>query len=150
MRRLIAALGQPADRQKKLHQDLDREMKYPPVDPLNLFAAILIPVTAETSEAERRSLGKQEALLAATQVLLYRSRKGAFPLQLSDALARTPTDPMTGDRFEYRREGKGFVIFSRGADGTFDGGLPGTAIPTKQVGFRFPAGKSPPARESAR
>ena len=79
-------------------------------------------------------------LRAGATVLAYRaSNQGRLP----DSLPGAFTDPFTGKPLGYRKEpgakGTGFVIYSVGADGKFDGGRPSSPVPgtNRALLFRF-------------
>lgn len=85
---------------------------------------------------EDRRRARRDALIAASHVMEHRVRTGAWPAHLTDAMPDPPPDPFIGKPLGYRREGKGFVIFSVGEDGTF-AAKPGQ--PEKgQSFFRYP------------
>lgn len=77
---------------------------------------------------------------AAAAVLAWKDKHGSFPAQLETALSPVPSDPFDGKPIRYRLEGKGFVLYSVGASGTFAGSLPDAADkpPAKELLFRFP------------
>jgi hypothetical protein len=56
----------------------------------------------------------------------YRLAHGALPSSLEDLVAEylghVPGDPFTGEKLRYEKLGKGFVVYSVGADGRDDGG----------------------------
>lgn len=139
MRQMITALREPPDRQRKRFRQIVEDVSESPIDPVNLYAAILLPICDKVASREPRIRAKHLVVLAAAQVLLYRSRRGAFPAQLRDAILQPPRDPITDGVLQYRRERDGFVIYSRGPDGTFDGGSPGKTVPKEQVAFPYPA-----------
>lgn len=74
--------------------------------------------------------------LAGADVLIQDAHTGHPP----DTLPSPASDPFTGKPLQYRREGAaGFVIYSVGADGHFDGGKPGEyQWKPYQVAFRYP------------
>ena len=74
---------------------------------------------------------------AAAAVLAVRAKTGTFPATLPNA----SPDPYTGRPLGYRREGAGgFVVYTTGKDGKYDGGRPGDASLDVNVwsGFRYP------------
>jgi hypothetical protein len=81
----------------------------------------------------------EDAVMAGAALLAYRARHTAFPDRLEEALPAAALDPFSGRPFRYRREGDGFVVFSVGAVGTFDGGEPGAKIDSREVYFRYSA-----------
>ena len=56
------------------------------------------------------------------ELLKYRLNRGAFPKNLSAFNAKTITDPFNGKQLIYRVEGKGYILYSVGQNGTDDGG----------------------------
>ncbi len=81
-------------------------------------------------------LQAQEAVLMAGAAAMGAwTKDSGFPAVLST----TFTDPFTGKPLGYRREGvAGFVVYSAGADGTFDGGKVWVRMPPGQIAFRYP------------
>src|SRR5207244_1431542 len=84
-------------------------------------------------------------LSAAAALLVYKARHGAFPDRMEGALAELPLDPFAGRPLRYRREGEGFVVYSVGPTGNFDGGRPDGEKPKDQAFFRYPAPPPPPS-----
>jgi len=58
---------------------------------------------------------------------LYRMKHGQYPEDVAalvpEFLDKLPTDPFSGKDFIYRREGKGFIVYSVGIDRKDDGGV---------------------------
>ncbi|MGI4791747.1 MAG: hypothetical protein ACRYFS_23240 [Janthinobacterium lividum] len=77
---------------------------------------------------------RREVTAAGAAVLAAKAQTGAYP----DTLPSQFSDPFTSKRLGYRREGtNGFVVYSAGPDGTFDGGKPGERAGV-QILFRYP------------
>ena len=69
-----------------------------------------------------------------------RAKAGAFP----EALPTPFEDPYTSRPLLYRREGAdGFVVYSVGPDGKYDGGRPGDKAVPGEVRFRYPVVRTP-------
>ena len=85
---------------------------------------------------DNRIHAQEEVTLAGAALLAAKARTGAFP----DALSGAFTDPFTGKPLNYRREGdSGFVVYSVGTEGKFDGGKPGQyEFHPSQAFFRYP------------
>src|SRR5579862_3632058 len=83
-----------------------------------------------------RVQAKEQVLLAAAGLLSYRAAHPTFPPVLREAFARPPYDPFTGVSVRYRVESHGFVVYSAGENGTFDGGKPGMKRVSKEAYFR--------------
>lgn len=84
--------------------------------------------------------------VGSSAVLAYTGRHGAFPHRLKQATPRPPLDPFGTGPLRYRREGDGFVVYSAGPDGNFDGSRPGARRVRDQAYFRYPAIPLPPQR----
>ena len=114
------------------------------------FARLLWPLQYETLNAlPVRSAVSNALTRAAASVLLERAKTGAYP----EALPAMPTDPYTNKPLGYRREGAGgFVVYSGGPDGKYDGGTPGDQASSAQARFRFryPAVRVPVPLEEQR
>ena len=52
-------------------------------------------------------------------------------------------DPFTNRSLLYKREGTGFVVYSAGPTGRFDGGKPGVKVPGQESLFRYPVVPAP-------
>lgn len=78
------------------------------------------------------------AYRTAALVLAWKARHGAFPGNLASAVSPMPADPFNGSPLRYRRERGGFVVYSVGPDGKFDGGTPGGRPPRSASLFRWP------------
>ena len=107
----------------------------------------MLPTLAQSSAREVWARAQEEVIMAAAGVLAHRARAGAFPDRLEQALATPPTDPFSGRPLQYRREGKGFVVYSVGPTGSFDGGRPGAPRARDQAYYRYPAIPQPPDRK---
>jgi len=91
-----------------------------------------------------RSAASHAITRAAAAVLTQRAKTGAYP----DALPGAFPDPYTGKPLGYRREGAdGFVVYSAGPDGKYDGGRPGEQMAPGQAGFRYLAVPVPVPKE---
>ncbi|MEO7715027.1 MAG: hypothetical protein ABIY70_02390 [Capsulimonas sp.] len=73
----------------------------------------------------------------AARLLIWKSQHGGFPSKLS-AIGDTPLDPFSGKSFGYRREGSGFVLYSVGEGGNFEGGSPNVKPKASLPMFRYP------------
>ena len=87
-----------------------------------------------------RIQAKEQVLSAAASLLAYRAAHPSFPPDLQKAFARPPHDPFTGAPVRYRVEANGFVVYSVGEKGTFDGGKPGMKRIAKESYFRCASG----------
>ena len=114
-----------------------------PVDQvLNLF----IPMTALLGENLARTRVREDICIAAAGIMAYRARTGDFPERLVQALNPPPKDPFTGNAIRYRREPAGFVVYSAGNTGRFDGGQPGIKPEGREAFYRYPPEPPSPPR----
>lgn len=119
-----------------------QEKPQPPGSPIGLYTSVLLPVYDKLSVNAGRIQAQEQIAMAGAALLSAKAKTGAFP----DTLPTTFTDPFNSKPLAYRREGdNGFVVYSIGPDGNFDGGKPGEKIPAREAGFRFPAAVPTPA-----
>lgn len=112
--------------------------------PTSLFVGE--PVVSATGFADVVAFreARRAVTRAAAALLAFRAENGVFPERLEEAAPNPPLDPFTDFPLGYRREGEdGFVVFSIGVRGVFDGGTPATKFKRSEAYFRYPA--LPPA-----
>ena len=103
---------------------------------IRALSFMLMPDALKLDEDEKRIHAREAVTLAAADVLAERAASGAYP----DRLPPGFTDPFSGQPLQYRREGAGgFVVYSVGPTGRFDGGKPGQKMPGAESLFRYPA-----------
>ena len=150
IRGLVAAAALPRAARNAAFVRLVAEAKDTGDDPVRLLSAAVSPVVslADISGISGKDLGdhidaipaRHAVLAAGAAVLAAKARTGTFPKILPTGFM----DPYTDKPLGYRREGgNGFVVYSVGADGSFNGGTPGQWPTAKQNVFRYPA---PPPR----
>lgn len=144
MRKLHAAADLPYRQANPIFQAAQKEME-PPSKPdkrtvVLMVPSVIMPVFTNTIQQKARVEAQAATLRAGAAVLAYRAANNG---RLPDVLPAPSTDPFTGRPLGYRKEpgakGTGFVIYSVGAEGTFDGGRPGLPIPAPKgnLVFRF-------------
>ena len=107
---------------------------------LTFLSSVLLPAFAKVEGNETRRVAQEEVALAAAAILAQRAKTGAF----LETLPEPFPDPYTSKPLLYRREGaNGFVVYSAGPDGNYDGGKPGDKAASGMVVFRYPAVKTP-------
>ena len=138
VRRFIAVLNtsEPARRSTLA------SMSDPPAEEMEggerTLSYLLLPDTQklDLDDDDNRIHAREAVTQAAAAVLAERAKAGAYP----DSLPSGFTDPYTGHPLQYRREGaNGFVVYSVGPTGRFDGGQPGQKAPGTEALFRYPA-----------
>ncbi len=108
--------------------------------PSLVLAAAIVPQFALAAEYDAQARSRAACIRAACAALSARSAQGAFPSSL-DAAAFP--DPYSGAQVGYRREGEGFVVWSPGPAGRFNGGGSGTAPTPRDVLLRYPLAPGP-------
>ena len=73
-----------------------------------------------------RSIAAKACAQQAVALRLYRLKHGEYPERLSqlvpDFLDKLPVDPFSGKDYVYRKDGKGFIVYSLGENMKDDGG----------------------------
>jgi len=133
MRRVLAAAGTPNE--AAAFAQADRDATAQTSDPVRMVSDKLSPFQFGTLNVlPAKGAASRAVVQAAAAALIARAKIGAYP----DALVGASTDPFTGKPLGYRREGAdGFVVYSAGLAGTFDGGKPGDKTPG-EILFRYP------------
>ena len=135
---LAAADLTPAPRRQAFAQDAALSEAPPTI--LTFLPSILLPMFTKVENNETRRITQEEVAIAAAALLVQRAKAGAFSATLPEPFV----DPYTSKPLLYRREGgDGFVVYSAGLDGRFDGGKPGEKAASGQVLFRYPVLKTP-------
>ncbi len=90
------------------------------------FTTLMIPVWTHGNERRFRTQADNACACGFLAVQAYRARFGAYPATLADAESKLgwtlPKDPFSGKDLLYKRQGKGFVVYSVGPDMKDDGG----------------------------
>lgn len=112
-----------------------RGAQTPTGDLVQEVARRLSPFQFDTlNDLPARRAASRAITRAAAAVLAERAKTGAYPLSLPG----TFPDPYTGKPLGYRREGVGgFVVYSAGSGGHYDGGQPGDKAPYDKARNRF-------------
>ncbi len=145
MRKLHAAADLPYWQAAPIFADFRRDLATSPSMPdgpkaIRLIPGFLLGTLNAPLETKAYETARAATLLAATHLLARSPRRGALPFP--DTIADLPLDPFTGSLLRYRKEGMGFVIFSVGPKGDFDGGRPGTPLvgQKRSLLFRYSPG----------
>ncbi len=132
---LLAAADLPPAQRRLVFAQYAKAQASRPRTPLTALADTLTPTYDTIDQNDTRRQAQAAVTLAAAAVLGAGTPDGTFPAALPQPL----TDPFTGQPLGYRREGMGgFVVYSAGPDGNFDGGRPSEKAPPNQVLFRYP------------
>lgn len=136
MRHLIAGMDGPeADRRSAIEFVMNpsaEDVK----GGIRTLSFTLMPDVLKLDDDEKRIHAREAVTLAAAALLSAKAKTGTYP----DTLPSGSSDPYTGKPLQYRREGAGgFVVYSVGPTGRFDGGRPGQKVPATESLFRYPA-----------
>jgi len=102
------------------------------------MSAMLYPIYADSAAKQAGIQARMEVTRTAAAILLWKAKHGAFPRTLQEALSAVPADPFDGKPLKYRREGQGFVVYSVGTTGKFDGDTPDKKPASSDAVFRYP------------
>ncbi len=111
---------------------------------------MMLPATGKAMQSNDHEVACREGTRAMIAVELYKKRYGTYPATIDELspriLARPPIDPFTGKGFGYRvleagkdPSGRGYLLYSFGADQTDNGGTPAPKIDVDA--FRRKVGK---------
>ena len=101
-------------------------------------SAVGVPTTIALEQARHTVLATAAAVLAYTK-----DHKGVFPDRIEEAVPTSALDPFSDVPIAYRKEEKGFVVYSIGQNMKFDGGKPDMKPATGEAYFRFITPPSP-------
>ena len=104
----------------------------------HLLANQLLPVYVQAEVKQTQNRAQAAVARCAASVLAWKQAHGTFPDTLKQAMPMVPVDPFDGQPLRYRREGNGFVIYSVGATGKFDGGTPMRQPDKSETVFHYP------------
>ncbi len=137
MRQVVRACNSPAIPRRAVFAALGEQPELSdPANSVRLASYVLLPVFTKIDLNDTRTQARVAVTLAAAAVLAQKAKTGAFPATLPTAF----TDPFTNKPLLYRREGtNGFIVYSAGPTGTFDGGKPGEKMPSQESLFCYPA-----------
>jgi hypothetical protein len=125
MKDYVEVSGQPYYRVQRRIAAIDqRAQNLPRTVPV---ARILMPVYSRAFAHEATSRARFDVLRVGVAVKLYRLRHGRYPGTLADLapgiLPRIPIDEFTGKPLIYKVRGRGFVVYSVGANTVDEGGV---------------------------
>jgi hypothetical protein len=141
VRPLIAASNQPPSVRRTAcdaaNAQAERDKGKPDALINQLPDYIILTDFSKIYQNDTRIRARVAVTLAAAAVLAEKAKTGAFP----NTLPPTFIDPYTSKPLNYRREAAngGFVVYSAGPTGAFDGGKPGEKVPGQESVFRYPA-----------
>lgn len=119
---------------KAIAREAEENQKHPDYS----LAAISTITWAMMPAVKARQQALAETVRTAAALLAWQARHGHFPDTLAEGLTPTPLDPFDLRPLRYRREGEGFVLYSIGQTGKFDGGQPNQKSHAGESLFRYP------------
>jgi hypothetical protein len=141
-RQAIAGLEKPYPTRRAFYNQLDYLSARPSIAE-RLFGGMTSLSYVRLDARWLQSEARGAVLTAGAALLAHKARHGAFPERLEQALLRPPRDPFGGQALRYRREDEGFVVYSVGHRGSYDGRGERESGGEESVRFRYPA---PPPR----
>ncbi len=135
VRRMVAAVDAPTKERRAVYASLLDASAPSARNGARTMSFILLPDGQKLDEDDLRLKARKVVTLAAASLLAEKAKAGAF----SATLPLGFTDPFTNKPLGYRREGVGFVVYSAGPTGHFDGGRPGEKVSGQESAFRYPA-----------
>jgi len=135
---LASLAGKPPHEQVKGARAAEDRLSLPArADARDAWSRALLPPLLRLPEVACRAATRHRLALAAAAVVAYRNRQGQYPSSLDGARPASAEDPYTGQLLRYRRESGGFLLFSRGPTGLFDGGTETAPVPRGELIFRY-------------
>jgi len=87
----------------------------------SILAKFVLPVVGKSEDLIAQDTATAAITRAACSVFIYKSKHGDYPSTLADAAPKA-TDPFDGKLLGYRQTANGFVVYSVGPTGKYDGG----------------------------
>ncbi len=134
---IAAASLPPRESQAKLDALEHEALRYEHL-PTRSIAAIMVPVFSQARTKQTQGEAQQAVVHAAAAVMAYKQQNGRLPNTLNQAMQTVPADPFDQQPLRYRLDGDGFVVYSAGPTGKFDGGTANTKPNSYESVFRFP------------
>jgi hypothetical protein len=128
MDRVIAQAALPYRKAVTVHPSAEEFLQSLPRWRPGLVSAVLLPVDALAQKSRDRAMSNLGLAQLSLLLKAYRATHRVYPASLGElegfAGCPLPSDPFSGRRFVYRREGAGFVVYSWGPNLKDDGGVP--------------------------
>ena len=142
MRRFIEAADQPEPTRTAIYATAETANTGKPHQYVRIAALTFLPGMDKLGEDDLRFHARERILLIAANILAQKAKTGAYPAKLPQEFV----DPFNNKPLQYQQEGRnGFVVYSVGPTGHFEGGKPGEKVPATELLFRYPAVAMPPA-----
>ncbi len=121
---LTSAAQLPYPQAQTAFREFEAQISDPAFKAQNPFLSTLLPALSRASFLTTRNEAGLRAARLITELKAYQQTTGTLPDSL-DALGHRgfEIDPFTQQQFGFRREGNDFVVYSKGANGTDEGGV---------------------------
>lgn len=121
---LTQAAQLPYQQAREAFSNLERQISDPAFKAQNPLLGALLPSLSRAAFLTTRNEAGTRAARLITELKAYQQTTGTLPDSLDTLGGRDFTiDPFTGQSFGFRREGSNFVVYSKGANGTDEGGV---------------------------
>jgi hypothetical protein len=137
-RKLVAVADHPYPEAQPIMSAINEEFVQKQNDPDYALGSIILPVYAQAAGRRAHDQASAEVIQTAAALLVWKAKHGAFPAKLSAAISPVPTDPYNGQPLSYRKQGRGFVLYSVGETGQFDAQTVELTQDNKEAVFRYP------------
>ena len=126
MGKYVVYAGKPWHEVKEKVAEVDEEIRKAKRDPNNALVAALTPALGKAAKANDAGIARGGCARIAVALRRFRLKHKRYPDKLAalvpEFLKKLPKDPFSGRDYVYRREGKGFVVYSVGGNGIDDDG----------------------------
>ncbi len=102
-------------------------------NPDKTLAGMVIDMVGNLPTVAARHTATAETMRAAAAVIAWKVQHGHLPATLAEAMNPPATDPYDQKPLRYRTVDAGFVIYSVGKTGKFDGGKQNVKVPAGEV-----------------
>lgn len=137
MRRIIPVADLPYPQALAAIRSVKAGSKALENDPDYKLAVMCLNTWEELPSVGARHIAFANVITAYAAVLAWKAQNGKVPETLAEAMNPPILDPFDLKPLRYRIEGAGFVIYSVGESGHFDGGKPGVNPPVKESVVRW-------------
>lgn|GEM_PF-3357838 len=118
--------------------EADTEKRAAGNDLAMMLPAVLLPQWTQLHTRATARIALSRVVGAAAAVLAWHAEHGAFPETLRSAIRSVPLDPFSDAALRYRRTASGFVVYSVGPTGAWDGGSGDVKPPGDESAFYWP------------
>jgi hypothetical protein len=138
MRRVLPLADLPYPEALSGIKAITREAEKNAAHPDYSLAAMSFATWASLPASKARCQANAETTRAAAALLAWKTAHGQFPESLTECLRPGPLDPFDQHPLHYRKEGEGFLVYSVGETGKFDGGSLDQRPPSREILLRYP------------